>query len=303
VRSLAAFPVCWFIAILGWAATDLAHAECRLEPGPQRTVVRVLDGETFVLDDGSEVRLAGALAPRGSDAGVGDAEWPSAGAAKAALQTVLVGQTVVLGYHGNLRRDRQNRHVAQAFIVDGAKETWVQGHMLRTGHARATQQRDARGCADDLLAHEQVARAEGRGIWSIAAYQTRLAQRTRDLEGMTARFAVLAGRIAWVAEGREATALGFTPARTRGASAGVSGRRGVVVMIEARDRDLLGTLGGDAKALEGRTVEVRGWLEQRLGRPPGTYVMDVSAAGMIMLKDASAATAHAPEPPVQGSTP
>jgi micrococcal nuclease len=247
-------------------------------------VVRVLDGETFVLDDGSEVRLAGALAPRGSDAGVGDAEWPAAGAARGALQTVLEGQTVVLGYHGSLRRDRQNRHLAQVFVVDGLKETWVQGHMLRIGHARATQQRDARGCAEDLLAHEHVARAEGLGIWTIAAYQTRLAQRTRDLE------AVLAGRIAWVAEGREATALGFTPARTRGLS-GVSGRRGVVVMIEARDRDLLGALGGDAKALEGRTVEVRGWLEQRLGRPPGTYVMDVSAAGMIMLKDAPAPSA------------
>ncbi len=276
----------------------IAHAECRLAPGPQRTVVRVLDGETFVLDDGSEVRLAGALAPRGADAGVGDAEWPAAQAAKAALQAVLDGQTVVLGYHGNLRRDRQNRHVAQVFVVDGGRETWVQGHMLRAGYARATQQRDMRGCAEDLLAHEFVAREAVLGIWSMAAYQTRLAQRTRDLEGMTARFAVLAGRVAWVAEGREATALGFTPARTRG----VSGRRGVVVMIDARDRDLLGVLGGDAKALAGRTVEVRGWLEQRLGRPPGTYVMDVSAAGMITLKDVGVAITRAPAP-AGGSAP
>jgi micrococcal nuclease len=267
-----------------------ARAECRLEPGPQRTVVRVLDGETFVLDDGSEVRLAGVLAARGRDAGVGDSEWPAAQAGKVALQALLDGQTVVLGYHGTMRRDRQNRHVAQVFVVDGGKETWVQGHMLRIGHARATQQRDARGCAEDLLAHEHVARDAGLGVWSIAAYQTRLAQRTRDLEGMTARFAVLAGRIAWVAEGREATALGFTPARTRG----VSGRRGVVVMIDPRDRDLLGALGGDAKALEGRRVEVRGWLEQRLGRPAGTYVMDVSATGMIILKETIAATEAAP---------
>jgi micrococcal nuclease len=264
---------------------SVVFAECRLEPGPRRTVVRVLDGETFVLDDGSEVRLAGALSPRGSDAGAADSEWPAALAAKAALQTLLAGQTVVLGYHGAMRRDRQNRHVAQAFVVEGAQETWVQGHMLRAGHARATQQRDARGCAEDLLAHESVARDTGLGLWAVAAYQTRLAVRTRELEGMTARFTVLDGHIAWVAEGREALALGFTPARVRG----VSGRRGVVVMIDARDRDLLGTLGGDAKSLEGRAVEVRGWLEQRLGRLPGTYVIDVSAAGMITLKDAPAA--------------
>jgi micrococcal nuclease len=248
-------------------------------------VVRVLDGETFVLDDGSEVRLAGALAPRGTDAGVGDAEWPAALAAKAALQKQIDGQTVALGYHGSMRRDRQNRHLAQVFVVSGVGEAWVQGQMLSAGHARATQQRDARGCADELLAHETVARVAGAGIWAVAAYQTRLAVRTRDLEGMKARYAVLQGRVAWVSEGREATALGFTPARVRG----LAGRRGVVVMIDARDRELLGMLGGDAKSLQGKTVEVRGWLEQRLGRPAGTFVLDVSVAGMITLKDGGAA--------------
>ena len=262
------------------------HAECRLEPGPQRTVTRALDGQTLALDDGSVVRLAGALAPLAYDAA--DNAWPPAANATAALAALAVGRTVVLGYTGSGRRDRQNHHVAQVFVIDGGEEIWLQGRMLSDGHARAYQRKDQRGCAAELLAHEHVARNAGRGLWSVGAYLPRAAARTRDLEGMNGRFAVLAGRIAWVAEGRETIALGFTPQRTRGWSL----RRGITVMIENRDRDLLGSLGGDPKALLGRDVEVRGWLEQRLGRPAGTFVMDISLAGLIV--DRSAET---PAPP------
>jgi micrococcal nuclease len=254
-----------------------AASECRLEAGPRRTVTQVLDGETLRLDDGSEVRLAGALAPRGFDAGVPDADWPAAVAARTALQTLASGQTVALGYTGSARRDRQNRHLAQVFVITETAETWVQGHMLSTGHARASQQRDVRGCAQELLAHEQLARLDGRGIWSVAAYQTRVAARTGDLQGMSARFAVLKGRVAWVAEGREAIAFGFSPSR----GGRWQSRRGTIVVIDGRDRDLLGTLGGDAKTLEGSDVEVRGWLEQRMSSPYGTFFIDLSSAGLI----------------------
>ena len=40
-----------------------------LETGPMRTVARVIDGETVALDDGTELRLIGALTPRALDAG------------------------------------------------------------------------------------------------------------------------------------------------------------------------------------------------------------------------------------------
>ena len=47
-----------------------------LTPGPARTVVRIIDGETVGLDDGSEVRLIGALAPRALDVGAAPGAWP-----------------------------------------------------------------------------------------------------------------------------------------------------------------------------------------------------------------------------------
>lgn len=269
------------VTALALAMSTAAAAECRLEPGPRRTVTRAIDGETLQLDDGSEVRLAGALAPRGFDVAMPDNAWPSSLAATQALAAFTVGRNVALGTSGTAKRDRLNRHVAQVFVIENGGEIWVQGRMLGEGHARATQQKDQRGCADELLEHEAVARAEQRGVWTIDAYRARTALRTRDLERMAGKFVVLSGRVAWVAPGREAIAIGFTPSTMRGWTL----RRGVVVMIEARDRDLLGTFGGDAKALEGRQVEVRGWLEQRLGRPAGTYVMDISLAGMIRVLD------------------
>jgi micrococcal nuclease len=192
------------------------------------------------------------------------------------------------GGGGTARRDRQGRHLAQAFVIDGDRETWVQGHMLREGHGRASQQKDARGCLADLLAHEHVARMAGLGVWAVAAYQMRRAAWTRDLDGLAARFVVMRGRIAWVTAGREVIALGFTAARTGAGATRWQMRRGVIVVIDGRDRDLLGTFGGEAGALQGRDVEVRGWLETRLGRPAGTYVMDISLAGALVVADQDA---------------
>src|SRR5581483_9604137 len=50
-----------------WGAGSVAAeppACAGLEEGPTRSVARIIDGETVALDDGSELRLIGALAPR-----------------------------------------------------------------------------------------------------------------------------------------------------------------------------------------------------------------------------------------------
>ena len=266
-----------------------AIADCRLEPGPQRTVIQALDGETLRLDDGSEVRLSGALAPRGQDVGADEQSWAPASAAKAALAALTEGRNVVLNFTGPTKRDRRNRHVAQVFIIENERETWVQGRMLSDGHARAYQQKGDRGCAAELLAHEDVARRARAGLWATDAYRARPAERTRDLAGLSGKFVVLTGRVAWVAPGRETIALGFSPTQLRAWSL----RHGLIVMIENHDRELIGALGGDAKALEGKRFEVRGWLEHRLGRPVNSYVMDVSLAGIIIPLDADGTAVHA----------
>jgi hypothetical protein len=48
---------------------------CSTERGPARGVVKVIDGETLLLADGSEVRLIGALSPRLLDGAADETSW------------------------------------------------------------------------------------------------------------------------------------------------------------------------------------------------------------------------------------
>src|SRR5437763_120118 len=82
--------------VTGWgfdaraqAAAPLSIAACRYDMVASGRVVKILDGRSFLLDDGREVRLAAIEVPAGTD----DAS-SRAGAARdaaAALGTVLAG--------------------------------------------------------------------------------------------------------------------------------------------------------------------------------------------------------------------
>jgi endonuclease YncB( thermonuclease family) len=257
----------------------VAHAECRMQAMPRAAVAEVIDGGTLRLGDGREVRLAGIVAPLGFDAGISDAQWPPARAARDHLRAIAEGKTVALGGIGSGRTDRLGRIVAQVFVLDGDRELWLQGEMLESGNARVTQQKDQRGCADELLAFEAVARTAGRGVWSNGAYAVRPAARSRDLVSLAGSYVVLTGRISWVAEGRQAIAFGFDSRWT----AQHRPTRGVTVFIANNDREMIGTFGGDAQKLRGQNAEVRGWLELRADRQQTAVSIDLTTAGMLIL--------------------
>src|SRR6185503_18563800 len=67
-----------------------------LEAGPTRTVARVIDGETVALDDGTQLRLIGALAPRAIDAGADPGLWPLEIAAQEELSALILGKSIEL---------------------------------------------------------------------------------------------------------------------------------------------------------------------------------------------------------------
>ena len=69
---------------------------CTLEAGPTRSVVRVIDAETVLLDDDEEVRLIGALAPRSPDLRPDAQSWPPEQDTAAALRDLVVGRSVEL---------------------------------------------------------------------------------------------------------------------------------------------------------------------------------------------------------------
>ena len=243
-----------------------APACAGLTPGPARTVVRIIDGETVGLDDGSELRLIGALAPRAIDVGAEPGAWPWEGKARDALQALVLGKSVELGFGGE-RLDRYGRLQAQVHLIEGDQRRWVQGHLLAQGLARAYTVAGNRACADELLAAERAARETRRGLWAEAAYQVRQADRPAELPGYRTTFQIVEGRIARVAFVRGVIHLNFDR----------NWRQAFSASLRNADRGLLGVFAGDPKALEGRQVRVRGWIDQHRAAP----AIDLSSGGMI----------------------
>jgi micrococcal nuclease len=279
------------------SALDETRPACAgLEQGPARTVTLIIDGETATLDDGSELRLIGALAPRATDAGSEPGTWPAEIAAREELRALLLGKSVELAFGGE-RNDRYGRIQAQAFIREGEGRRWVQGHLLEQGLARAYALAGNHACTDALLAAERDAREARRGLWADAAYQVRPADRPSDLARYRTTFQVVEGRIAGVAQVRGMIYLNFD----------ADWRRAFSVSLRRGDRGLLGPNAGEPKALQGKLVRVRGWIEQRQSAT-NAPIIELSTAGLIEVLDEPAGrrvgAPHTPEqePPRQPET-
>ena len=238
------------IAVLLFGSAALS-ADCILDRGLQRAVIRVVDGETLVLDDGSEVRLVGALSPRLLDASADEVEWPPEREAKAELERIALGKSVELGFVGT-RADRYGRHLAQVFVIADGRRIWVQEHMVRAGHARAYSLPDNAACLEELVAIERNARERGSGLWANAAYQVRPAERTRALLRYRSTFQIVEGRVESVADVRGQIFLNF----------GSDWREDFTVRVRPSDRRSMQL---DFKAMQGRRVQVRGWIDRRSG--------------------------------------
>jgi micrococcal nuclease len=249
------------------SASGLACAG--LEAGPTRTVARIIDGETVALDDGTELRLIGALVPRAIDAGADHGMWPLEVAAQEELRALILGKSVGLAF-GGARADRYGRLQAHAFSIEGDRRRWVQGHLLQQGLARAYAEEGNRACSVEALEAERVARDARRGLWADAAYQARSAAHPRELSRYRGTFQVVEGHIARIGVGRGTIYLNFGNDRQEFS---VSLRRG--------DRGLLGPHADDPKALEGRLARVRGWIEHRSGP-----TINLSTAGLIEVLNA-----------------
>jgi len=249
---------CWFgrallcIVLSSPATADMP--KCDLEPGAARAVVKVVDAETLALDDGSEVRLLGALPPRALDGGAEDGAWPLETAAKAELERLALGKSVELGFSGR-RVDRYGRLLAQVFVRDGSDRLWLQGAMLRAGHARAYVLPGHAACLADLIAAEKSAREGRAGLWGHASYEIRAADRHRELLRFRSTYQLVEGRVMTASDVRGQIYLNF----------GANWREDFTVTVRQRNRRAFDDASFDFKALEGRRVLVRGWIERRGG--------------------------------------
>lgn len=247
-----------FLALTS-ASTSLAQqpgAEetCTLHGGPTRSVVRVIDSETVLLDDHTEVRLIGALAPRSPDLTPQAQAWPPEDAAIAALKALVLGRSVSIATGGR-GEDRYGRTLAHLFVEQNGERVWVQGEMLAGGHARAYGLPGSYTCIRELLAHERPARDAGAGLWASAAYGVRSARATRDLLRRRNSYEIVAGTVAKVTTTKARTYVNF----------GANWRSDFTAGIEARLLKAHPDWAQTLAALEGKRVEVRGWIQYRNG--------------------------------------
>jgi micrococcal nuclease len=208
-----------------------------------------VDGDTFVLDSGLQVRLAQVEAPRVRP---GDAYGLQA---STALEQLIGGKRVQLRYSG-LRRDRRGRAIAQVFLpqTGGRDAIWVQTELLRTGHARVHTYADNRASIAELWTAEREARRANRGVWAAPAYQVRFAT-PEALSGGIGSFQLAEGRVETATQRGKVIMLNF----------GTDNKTDVTAVIPERAYSLWQGGAASLLALEGRSIRIRGFVRNSNG--------------------------------------
>lgn len=128
------------------------------------TVTRVVDGDTFWIDDGSEkglkIRLIGIDAPESRNTGSRPKGYfgPES---SAFLQKMLAGKRVRLEYDVS-RYDRYMRTLAYAFLEDG---TFVNAELVKNGYATVMTMPPNVKYAETFTQLAAKARRQNKGLW------------------------------------------------------------------------------------------------------------------------------------------
>lgn len=221
-------------------ATTPATAASRGRVGETVRVASVDAWGTVVLDDGRAVRLAAVRLPAPDE--------PLAAEAVGVLGSLVTGRAIGLR-PGSTAQDRHGRIVAQIVRDDGL---WVQAELLRLGWARLFAEPADVHLPDDMRAAERDAESSGRGLWGHPAHAARTPDGLGDSIGT---WRIVRGRVLRTARVGDRIYLNFGP----------DYRTDFTVEIAAGDRKAFVAAGVDPLALEGRRVEVRGWVEDRNG--------------------------------------
>ncbi len=141
--------------------------------GAQRntfTVVRVIDGDTCILQNGERVRYYGINAPESGDPQFNEATQAN---------NNLVAEKEVRLEPKDPSRDKDDRLLAYVFV----NGVFVNEQLLRLGYAHIQRPLVAK-YRDRLLRAQEAARGEGLGIWAKAAEQNiAIAKAHADAEG------------------------------------------------------------------------------------------------------------------------
>ena len=179
------------------AAEPLSAHACGADEIGRGTVSRILDGRTFVLDDGREVRLAAIEVPP-TPALHDPGQAPDGKATAAALNALAGGDQVTLR-GAEIASDRYGRMVAYTYTMRDGDEIFVQGELIADGFARVGD-RVTHACAGELLSREKAARKARLGLWADPYYDVVNVETPVDVPAQRGRFALVEGTVTSVRE-------------------------------------------------------------------------------------------------------
>jgi len=119
----------------------------------QNTIIRILDGDTFVLSDNTRIRLIGVDTPEKGE--------PYADIARNFADSVLLGKTVVIEYD-KLRFDRYDRILGYLFF----DSIFFNELIIRRGLAHVYLFKENKRFSERLIGAQKEARQAKLGIWS-----------------------------------------------------------------------------------------------------------------------------------------
>jgi endonuclease YncB( thermonuclease family) len=238
------------LSIFLMTATSAAHAgACAFEAQDEGHVADIIDGRSFRLSDGREIRLAGIELISADDKG-------------SALAALIKDKDMSL-HSPDDTPDRYGRQTAFAFLA--GSDVSVQALLLAQGAALASPDVADKDCAAALLTAEADARAAKKGTWAQANV-IKNAESADDILAGIGRFVLVEGRVLSVRQAGTMTYLNFGRNWTRDFAATISRR--MMPGVESS--------GVTLKSLENRRIRVRGWVEAH----PGPRI-EVVRAGQI----------------------
>lgn len=226
---------------LSTAASDLGNNYKRCGSGE---VTAVLSGDTIVLANDLIVKLADIKAPEYWGPDMPYKSWPYGSATKAALNTLILGEIVTL------RCDKKTHNalgqlVAHIELSDGI---WLQKVLIETGQGFFYPTTRNVKVSQHLQANERKARREKLGLWENHIYQITAATGTELKPGW---FQIVQGKVVSAAKVRKNIYLNF----------GKNWREDFTIQFDAQIAKQLRKQGIDPISLEGKNIEVRGWVE------------------------------------------
>jgi micrococcal nuclease len=127
-------------------------------------VTRIIDGDTFVVDDGTKkgikIRLIGIDAPETRNTGKKQKGYYG-NEAKQFLSSLIENKIILLEYDVE-KTDRYNRTLAYAYLTDG---TFINAELVKNGYAQIATFPPNVKYVELFLNLQQEAKKDERGLW------------------------------------------------------------------------------------------------------------------------------------------